>query len=48
MRAGLAGCLGVEAGAVSVKGKSNEGLGWIGRGEGIAVQAVATVAHAAR
>ncbi len=28
---------------ISVKGKSNEGLGWIGRGEGIAVHAVALV-----
>ena len=25
---------------ISVKGKSNEGLGWIGRGEGLAVMAV--------
>lgn len=28
---------------VSVKAKSNEGMGWIGRGEGIAVLAVATL-----
>ena len=35
----------VEVGpeAVSVKGKSNEKMGWIGRGEGIAVHAVALV-----
>jgi 2C-methyl-D-erythritol 2,4-cyclodiphosphate synthase len=26
-----------------VKGKTNEGMGWIGRGEGIACIAVATV-----
>ena len=26
-----------------VKGKTNEGMGWIGRGEGIAVIAVATL-----
>jgi len=28
---------------VSVKGKSNEGMGWIGRGEGLACIAVATL-----
>lgn len=43
MRAALAGRLGVGVGAVSVKGKSNEGMGWIGRGEGIAVCAVAAL-----
>jgi 2-C-methyl-D-erythritol 2,4-cyclodiphosphate synthase len=43
MRTVLAGPLGVDAGAVSVKGKSNEGMGWIGRGEGIAALAVATL-----
>lgn len=41
--AGLADALGVAVGAVGVKAKSNEGMGWIGRGEGIAVIAVATV-----
>ena len=30
---------------VSVKAKTNEGMGWIGRGEGIAVMAVATLVH---
>jgi 2-C-methyl-D-erythritol 2,4-cyclodiphosphate synthase len=29
--------------AVSVKGKTNEGMGWIGQGEGLACVAVATV-----
>ena len=43
MRARLAAALGVDVGAVNVKGKTNEGMGWIGRGEGIACIAVATV-----
>lgn len=46
MRARLAERMGVGIEAVSVKGKSNEGMGWIGRGEGIAVHAVAAVARA--
>ena len=37
----LAGVLGVPPGAVSVKGKTHEGLGEIGRGEAIAAHAVA-------
>lgn len=44
LRGLLAGRLRVEADAVSVKGKTNEKMGWIGRGEGIAVHAVAMVA----
>jgi 2-C-methyl-D-erythritol 2,4-cyclodiphosphate synthase len=43
MRTRLAIALGIDPNAVSVKGKSNEGMGWIGRGEGIAALAVATV-----
>lgn len=43
IRARLADVLGVEEGAVSVKAKTNEGMGFIGRGEGIAVMAVATL-----
>ena len=43
MRAALAAALGIESGAVSVKGKTNEGMGWIGRGEGVACIAVATL-----
>jgi 2-C-methyl-D-erythritol 2,4-cyclodiphosphate synthase len=35
--------LGAPAGAVSVKAKTNEKMGFIGRGEGIAVLAVATL-----
>lgn len=46
MRARLADALGVDATCVSVKGKTNEGMGWIGRGEGIACIAVATVSDA--
>lgn len=45
MRERLAVPLGVSANDVSVKAKSNEGMGWIGRGEGIACIAVATLAR---
>jgi 2-C-methyl-D-erythritol 2,4-cyclodiphosphate synthase len=48
MRARLAGALGIAPAAVSVKGKTNEGMGWIGRGEGIACMAVATIVRHAR
>jgi 2-C-methyl-D-erythritol 2,4-cyclodiphosphate synthase len=41
MRARLADALGVGPERVSVKGKTNEGMGWIGREEGIAAIAVA-------
>ena len=43
IRERLSEALGVPSTAVSLKGKSNEGMGWIGRGEGLAVIAVATV-----
>lgn len=43
LRGLLAGRMGVGPEAVSVKGKSNERMGWTGRGEGIAVHAVALV-----
>jgi 2-C-methyl-D-erythritol 2,4-cyclodiphosphate synthase len=46
IRTTLATALGVDAAAVSVKGKTNEGMGWIGRGEGLACLAVASLARA--
>jgi 2-C-methyl-D-erythritol 2,4-cyclodiphosphate synthase len=39
----LAGMLGLPAGSVSLKAKTNELMGFVGRGEGIAVLAVATL-----
>ncbi len=41
MVARLAEVLGTTLGGISVKGKTNEGMGWIGSGEGMAVHAVA-------
>jgi 2-C-methyl-D-erythritol 2,4-cyclodiphosphate synthase len=46
MRERLAAAIGIGVDRVSVKGKTNEGMGWIGRGEGIAVQAVALLENA--
>jgi 2-C-methyl-D-erythritol 2,4-cyclodiphosphate synthase len=46
MRASLAEALDVTASDVSVKGKSNEGMGWVGRGEGLACLATVSIAHA--
>ena len=43
MRAALAAALGVPVEAVSVKGKTNEGMGWIGREEGLGCMAVASL-----
>jgi 2-C-methyl-D-erythritol 2,4-cyclodiphosphate synthase len=48
MRARLAQTLGISPDDVSVKGKTNEGMGWIGRGEGIACIAVATIVSGGR
>jgi 2-C-methyl-D-erythritol 2,4-cyclodiphosphate synthase len=44
MSGALARVLGIPPADVSVKGKTNEGMGWIGRGEGLAALAVATLA----
>ena|ERR1019366_2701243 len=44
MALALSRALSIPVDRVSVKGKTNEGMGWIGRGEGIACIAVATVA----
>lgn len=41
MRDALARTLHTDPMNVSVKGKTNEGMGWIGRGEGLACLAVA-------
>jgi 2-C-methyl-D-erythritol 2,4-cyclodiphosphate synthase len=43
MRKNIARCLGVEAGAVSVKATTNEKLGYIGREEGAAAHAVCII-----
>jgi 2-C-methyl-D-erythritol 2,4-cyclodiphosphate synthase len=44
MKINIAEVLGIGAASVNIKGKTTEGLGFIGRKEGIAALAVATVA----
>lgn len=43
MRANLAAALGLDSGAVSIKGKTNEGVDSMGRGESMACHAVALI-----
>jgi 2-C-methyl-D-erythritol 2,4-cyclodiphosphate synthase len=44
----LAAAMSISADRVSVKGKTNEGMGWIGAGEGLAVHASALIREAQR
>ncbi len=48
MAQAIAGELRIAADQVGIKAKTNEGMGFVGRGEGVAVIAVATVAEAPR
>lgn len=43
MRAKMARVLGIPVERVSVKAKTNEGMGFVGRGEGVAVMAVCSL-----
>jgi 2-C-methyl-D-erythritol 2,4-cyclodiphosphate synthase len=44
IRASLAGALGLDAAAVNVKASTGEGMGFVGREEGVAALAIVTVA----
>lgn len=43
MEGRIADLMAVAVGDISVKGKTNEGMGWIGRTEGLAVLAVVSI-----
>jgi 2-C-methyl-D-erythritol 2,4-cyclodiphosphate synthase len=43
MRSVISNCLGVEPGQIGIKATTNEGIGAIGQGEGIAAHAVACI-----
>jgi 2-C-methyl-D-erythritol 2,4-cyclodiphosphate synthase len=48
MRSALAEVLGVTMADVNVKGKTNEQMGWVGRGEGLATIAMVSITRASR
>ena len=43
MKANIAAALGVPAAAIGIKATTNETMGFVGRGEGMAAHAVASV-----
>jgi 2-C-methyl-D-erythritol 2,4-cyclodiphosphate synthase len=47
IRESIAGILGIDVGAVNVKGKTSEGMGFTGTGEGMATCAIALVRRVA-